>query len=1229
MPLTTRVSLSPLTRIVLLAIALGSGALASRCAGQESRFNDQVPEAIDYFCNPAVDAPDFAPAVRIALVPERFVFDTPAKPLAATVQPSSVPPGRASEPVALVSYEQAMPDETAAGEATPAVQPLEWDWLPSDTDPADQKRLDQMAAAINHTRKSIENAEGLAAEVRDSSIKNITLAEERLESARKMLARINSLQQEINAAPVHLKELETALAAKLPAIPESLDEQVGIEVHQAALTEQQQNEQRIRSELAAIETRIADRAKLLAGLADRRTQLREKLKTAETNRQQLTGDQSQRPLLLENQATAIASQLGLALCDVEQAWCSAMEKVGPLRRDNMKRQLDHAAAATQALNTLVGELRSKLAREEEQRARRAAANAHPLVEDLAKENSKLAQERSRIAEQIQADKVEQKELDALLESMETVGKRLKKHVDAAGHSQAVGIMLRHHRTQLPQTNRHRLRINQIKSSMPDISLQQLTIREELDALANQQATLHSTIAEMDTTQTSVSADELEKMANELLTTKRKYLYELSTDFETYVTGLSNLEESHENSIKTINELKLFIDQHVLWIRSAQPLDSGVIRESLSAIQAIGATRQWQDLAGGLSSKLTTRWPVLVMIGLGLWLAIGMRQQLDRRLRIVSRRRNDLRLSPIMRSLTQTLMQASFFPGLVATLGWLLSEPYESGSLKDSISHGLLIIVPQLFIGSVIYRFCIRGGLAEAQLSWVPEATSAVRCAAGRILRYCLPLLAVTYTLEFYDGGRWGDSLGRLVFIVAMLLFSWASLLLLRGMGRCWRQDTQSSRSVWVQTFGLWAPVVVVAPLALASVAALGFHYSSVFLAGRLLMTWWVLLGVVSTYYIVRRMVDIGQNIITARRRWGKSAVTGDDAQSGGHAPDSEDLSIKLQVGRLLHVSSMAVFLLAAMALWAEVLPAIGALDIGVWGPIERQVKFINEEGLTETMTDLQWITVGNLLVCSLILTATVVLSRNLPGLMEMTILDRLPLDRGGKYAISIVCRYLVGTIGLVIASRTIGFSWHSVQWLVAAMGVGLGFGLQEIFANFISGIIILLERPIRAGDMVTVNGVTGFVTKMQLRATTIMDFDRRELIVPNKKFITDDVINWTLTDSVTRMIIRVGIAYGSDTKLAQRSLLKVARQHPVVLKDPAPQVIFSSFGASSLDFELRVHIPDRARYPEMQHDLHMAIDEEFRRQKIEIAFPQQDVHVKGVEHLLGRSAADSDDKQAA
>jgi small-conductance mechanosensitive channel len=145
---------------------------------------------------------------------------------------------------------------------------------------------------------------------------------------------------------------------------------------------------------------------------------------------------------------------------------------------------------------------------------------------------------------------------------------------------------------------------------------------------------------------------------------------------------------------------------------------------------------------------------------------------------------------------------------------------------------------------------------------------------------------------------------------------------------------------------------------------------------------------------------------------------------------------------------------------------------------------------------------------------------------------------------------------------------------------------------------------------VTVNGTTGCVTRIQLRATTITDADRKEMIVPNKKFITDDVVNWTLTDPITRVVIPIGIAYGSNTDLACATLMEVALKNQNVMRDPAPTVVFTRFGASSLDLELRIYIATREHFPDVQHELHLAIDRAFRERQIEIAFPQQDVHIR-------------------
>ena len=190
-----------------------------------------------------------------------------------------------------------------------------------------------------------------------------------------------------------------------------------------------------------------------------------------------------------------------------------------------------------------------------------------------------------------------------------------------------------------------------------------------------------------------------------------------------------------------------------------------------------------------------------------------------------------------------------------------------------------------------------------------------------------------------------------------------------------------------------------------------------------------------------------------------------------------------------------------------------------------------------------------------------------------------------------------------------GIRWSSLQWLVAALGVGLGFGLQEIVANFVSGLIVLFERPYRVGDFVTVGEVSGTVTRIRIRATTVRDLDRRELIVPNKNFITGELINWSLSDKILRIIVPVGIAYGSNTALAEELLLKVARQNSEVLSEPEPSALFLGFGDNSLNFEMRVFIDDPMKRFNISHQLHRSIDDEFRRAGVVIAFPQRDMHL--------------------
>lgn len=255
------------------------------------------------------------------------------------------------------------------------------------------------------------------------------------------------------------------------------------------------------------------------------------------------------------------------------------------------------------------------------------------------------------------------------------------------------------------------------------------------------------------------------------------------------------------------------------------------------------------------------------------------------------------------------------------------------------------------------------------------------------------------------------------------------------------------------------------------------------------------------------------------------------------------------------------------------------------------------------------VTLADLGLSLLLLFLTVLIAKNLPALIEIVILEQLPIDRGLRFAIVTLATYGIAMVGGAAALSAAGIGWGNVQWLAAALTFGLAFGLQEIFANFVSGLIILFERPIRVGDAVTIGQVSGTVTRLQMRATTVTDWDNKELIIPNKEFVTGQVINWSLSSPHVRVCLPVGVAYGSDLRRTRELLLDLAEAHVEVLEEPAPTAFFTGFGASSLDFELRVFIPHPKHRWDVQHELLEAISEALAEEGIEIPFPQRDLHL--------------------
>jgi small-conductance mechanosensitive channel len=235
------------------------------------------------------------------------------------------------------------------------------------------------------------------------------------------------------------------------------------------------------------------------------------------------------------------------------------------------------------------------------------------------------------------------------------------------------------------------------------------------------------------------------------------------------------------------------------------------------------------------------------------------------------------------------------------------------------------------------------------------------------------------------------------------------------------------------------------------------------------------------------------------------------------------------------------------------------------------------------------------------------------SLLQNRILTYTPLEAGQRYAVARVASYLVFILGMIIGLQSLGVNLNSLVVVGGALGIGVGFGLQGIVSNFVAGLVLLVEQPLKLGDRIEVGGTFGDVVRLRGRSTWIQTNDNVVIIVPNSEFINQRVINWTANDRQVRISLPVGVSYGSDPKAVRDLLSRISTQHPDVLGDPAPEIVFLDFGDSSLDFELRVWTIRQVQTPQrLKSDLYFAIFEAFREHGIEIPFPQRDLHLKSI-----------------
>ena len=259
------------------------------------------------------------------------------------------------------------------------------------------------------------------------------------------------------------------------------------------------------------------------------------------------------------------------------------------------------------------------------------------------------------------------------------------------------------------------------------------------------------------------------------------------------------------------------------------------------------------------------------------------------------------------------------------------------------------------------------------------------------------------------------------------------------------------------------------------------------------------------------------------------------------------------------------------------------------------------------------VSLQDFLVFIAIVILTFVAARNLPNAFEMLFLEDLPVDRSARFASKALVSYAIIIFGTAMALRTLSINWTNIQWLVTALTFGLAFGLQEIFANFVAGIILMFERPMRIGDLITVDEFTGVVTRIRTRATTIVNRDRKEYIIPNKDFITGRLVNWTLSDAINRIQLVVGIAYGSDVAKAKRVIFDICADDPSIVEDPPTSITFEEFADSSLNLCVRTFLGEVDSRLVVIDALHTRIHTAFNEAGIEISFPQRDLNLRSID----------------
>ncbi|MGE7990338.1 mechanosensitive channel MscK [Pseudomonas sp. NPDC089554] len=934
----------------------------------------------------------------------------------------------------------------------------------------------------------------------------------------------------------------------------------------------------------------------------RTQQINNTLKAGKDNGKALTSDQ-------RNQLNAeLASLNALTLLRRQElAGNSLLQDLGNARHDLL---IERAARLEQEildLQTLINEKRLAQSQQTvtQQSIEAQKAGGSTLLANESAANLKLSDYLLKSTDRLNELTQQNLQTKQQLDSLSQADQALDEQINVLKGSLLLSKILYKQKQALPHLKLDRDLADQIA----DIRLYQFEVNQQREQISSPASYVDKLLASQP--EESVTP-QLRKALLEVALTRSDLLERLNRELSALLNESITLQLNQKQLLSTAQNLRTTLEEQMFWIPSNKALDWEWLRSVPERLVEQVASLPWgsgvKELVDGLGQRPLLFLPLLLVIGGLLWRRKYLYQRLDKVHQDIGHFRRDSQWHTPQAILINILLALPL--SLALALGSYALQIDARGQ-NANLGAALWQLAQAWLVFYTAYRVLAPGGVAEVHFRWHKPQVEFLRGWVRRLGIVVLALVGVVAVAEHQPSALADDVLGIGVVLTCYALMAWLlSRLLLSSPAH--RDTSLFRKAVGVAFTAL--------PIALFVAVCFGYYYTALKLTDRLIYTLYLLLFWLVIEAAFVRGLAVAARRLAYQRALSKrqSAKEGLDGEVLVEEPTLDIEQVNQQSLRLIRLALLGGFIGGLYWVWSDLITVFAYLN---------NITLYEYSSGTGAAASLVPISLGDLLGALVIAGISVALASNLPGLLEVLVLSRLNLAQGSAYAITTLLSYVIAGVGIVSTLATLGVSWDKLQWLVAALSLGLGFGMQEIFANFISGIMILFERPVRIGDTITIGNLSGTVSKIRIRATTITDFDRKDIIVPNKTFITGQLINWSLTDTVTRVTLKLGIDYGSDLDLVRDLLLKGAHDNPRVLKDPEPIVYFLNFGESSLDHELRMHVRDLGDRNPTLDEINRYINREFKAHNIKISVRQVEVFLMdtqgGKQQLIVQEGGDS------